>query len=783
MSGKENSFQLQPDNWFFLLHRSTRPSASALDLSGAGSLDQLLRVTRVEVQFVLDQLLDLARNSDEAWEALPPLLEELRQHLLARKGAAERGRRRPLLHLPGIDSPVLAEDRLLASLCSGLPWLANHACLRSWSKQIPRSKKLVERGRSSGLLRSLLEIAASQGARSLLPSLRKIHSRDLTPEAVREQTELAEKFGFYDVLCSAQDWLGLKRRRRRRRPFLIKKTRSGPTAKNAKLEVLLIDSGKPRNRELSLSSIEAQSLQPASVKTLPESGELAPNLLEACRESKSEWLSLIRSGDSYHPRRLTECMALVGRSKNSSLICSAVHLVDAKGLQVTANSCNRLEHGDLVFDWVQLHDKQRPKTAQPGKLLHTLHTADFVLSPSNLICRRDFLAEELAGLIASPQTIAWQLAFIAAQKAGLVYRNKKLLAIPIPKAKDLFTPGSGSDLGISTSLDGHLQRRLLLNLHMGTPTQAYEEKDPGGESAAATVAAMQSKLANSLAERDRLASELRLIRSNRDRLETLLTARQTAPSKASTAPPTQVHQIEGGPSRPMPARRSQRPNFGSPSITPRVSNARMVCTLPPDSEAMDLMRELTGLFGRRPEILYWQDENCRYHSGRMLRTDRDAFIENLSFLRRSHPAQLDKALGLFAEALSLSLGEVEFNPDLQGAFTFSRKVSILEPVYLQSWGFERAATACLLSQLLFATRRGMVLTDLPELGTVQARLLPLHLASAYLLMVDRSDLRRQLVEMGVEAERVFLLPGELPAIREQLAHLLIGPELPEKVSR
>ncbi len=752
MSPAKRSFLLQPDNWFQLLDARTDLGAPVLEQPNGRQASDLFKLSTVELHFLRDQVLDLAASGEEHSPALAALLENLRLHLVSRGAHPQSGKARLLLGLPDLDSPVLADAARLASLSAGLPWIANHVCLRAWAKQLARNKELILRSRECAQLRSLLEIAASQGARSLLPSLRKIHAQGFSQAMSDEQAELASKYGYEDLLARAHLWLGLKRRRRqRRRPFLLKKAGSKRKPDEADLSVLLLADGKRKLGQQSRESIAAQSLPPREVLDVSAAKDLKQSILKACSATRSTWISLLRAGDKYHPKRLSECMALAKQTKNAKLICSAVHFVDAKGLQVSSSSCNRLEHGDLVYDWMQVHERHRPRSSSPGKLLHALHAADFVLSPSNLLCRRKFLMTELDALLASGPTLAWQLAFIAAQKAGLIYCTKKLLAMPIPRARELFTPGSGQDVGLRTSFDEHLQGRLLRHARSVLPNK---------------------ELASSLAERDRLKAELELTRRNRDRLETLLTARSQE-STAKASPPTQLRISERiqAKQEALPRLSGSRSFTSNSSLVDKTTGA-MVCTLPPDHAARELLHELAKQFGVRPEVLYWQDESNRIHRGRMLRTDRDAFVEDLGFLRRNWPLQLREALDLFADAMGQSPREIEFDPDLQRGFTFARKVALLRPAYLHGWGLGRSGTACLLSQLLFGIGRGLVLHQLPLPGSHEARFFAVHLASAEFLMVAENDLRLRLIDLGVDSERIYLTPAELPSIKQQLDHLL-----------
>ncbi|MBL8843791.1 MAG: glycosyltransferase [Planctomycetes bacterium] len=143
---------------------------------------------------------------------------------------------------------------------------------------------------------------------------------------------------------------------------------------------------------------------------------LGESLLRAVRRVRTPYVAVLNSDDFFHPERIAKLLAALKRSPRAAVAASLVAPVDADGRALTLADASPIFDGKRIHDWLSWWEKAGAPPAD-GDLLGPLFERNWLVTSSNLVCRRDFLLRHAKLWRDLEYCVDWQL-FLAAAAAG-----------------------------------------------------------------------------------------------------------------------------------------------------------------------------------------------------------------------------------------------------------------------------------------------------------------------------------------------------------------------------
>jgi glycosyltransferase involved in cell wall biosynthesis len=155
---------------------------------------------------------------------------------------------------------------------------------------------------------------------------------------------------------------------------------------------------------------------------------LGESLHRALKRVRTPFVAVLNSDDLFHPQRLEKCLALFAKHPTAMVAATLLAPVDGDGRARTAADSSPIFDGKKVADWLRwFATVDRPRDLD-REVLGQLLEGNFLISSSNLVCRRDWLLDHAASWRDLDYCVDWQIFLLAAVEGALRVVAEPLLA-------------------------------------------------------------------------------------------------------------------------------------------------------------------------------------------------------------------------------------------------------------------------------------------------------------------------------------------------------------------
>lgn len=469
---------ITPENWFELgeVLRVATERGLGLDLE----LDSRMAADRPLQQLECSSLLLVYEVLREWWarfysaaeagvlgpDAHQLLLRSLRASLRGRLDDGEApGETLARLSLPGLDHVLMANHDEAAAFWRVVFWSrlsedvgravlgyatapgAERHCLRRPWMRILCQKLVLDRAHSE-----------------VLDLLRRLYlDRRKRRELLEEELAFGERCDLRELVESYSDSLGLQQSLRRSRAFRLSPGAEPDAGNDPQVTVLIPSYCHAEHIAETLESVFAQTYPDyrvlvaddrsnddtvevarsfadprLTVTQNPENLGLGNSVLAALEEIDTPFVALLNSDDLFHPARLERAMEVFTRSPDCQLVTTDLALIDAESKRLSVRNVSSVLDGKNVYDWVHWFAGSRGVRIEAGELFGELLERNFLVTSSNIICRREFLLHHADALRSLKYCLDWQIFLEAARTGVLVHLSEQLLAYRLHAANTVW---------------------------------------------------------------------------------------------------------------------------------------------------------------------------------------------------------------------------------------------------------------------------------------------------------------------------------------------------------
>jgi glycosyltransferase involved in cell wall biosynthesis len=382
------------------------------------------------------------------------------RNLLARlrhwqKEAADRHGAAPPLTLPELDHPLLADETKARRLLQDALRLYHHPRVEQWLARIAHHRHFVRGARERLSLRLVALWLGCVFERSdVRPALRSIYEDPIRALAriAADRSQLAGS-----AMASWHDgWvkeLELEKEPRGGPPFEVPPAKPRKTAGRAQVTVVVPSFNHEKFVGPAIDSVLAQTGPNVRVLVVDDGSSdgtvaaartrddprvkvrrnarnlgLGESLFAALRSVDTRYVAVLNSDDLFHPERLERLVAALEKSPRAAVAASTIVPIDADGRRCTTADSSPIFDGKRVHDWLRWFESATKKTPRAPELLGALFERNFLVTSSNLVCRRDFLLEHAPLWRQLEYCVDWQLFLAAAAQGELRVVDEPLVA-------------------------------------------------------------------------------------------------------------------------------------------------------------------------------------------------------------------------------------------------------------------------------------------------------------------------------------------------------------------
>lgn len=381
---------------------------------------------------------------------LRALLHRLREW---QRAAADRSGAGAALPFPSLDHPLLADEAVMRRVLEDLLRAWHHPQVGDWFAALAGEPRFAAAAPSRLSLRLVALWRRVVFDRPELDPLLAAIWRDARTAAERVAADRETLRG-----SPLADWhdgwvrtLCLETRPRGGAPFAPAKPRRAKTGR-ADVTVIIpsfnherfvgqaIDSALaqagPRMRVLVVDDASTDSTVAVAklrsdrrlvVRRNPRNLGLGESLHRALGQVRTPYVAILNSDDVFHPRRIERLLRELKRRPRGAVAASLVVPVDAEGHQLTGADTSPLFDGRKIHDWIHWFESAGAPPPADGDLLGSLFQRNWLVSSSNLLCRRDWLLRHAREWRDLEYCVDWQVFLAAAARNELRVVREPLL--------------------------------------------------------------------------------------------------------------------------------------------------------------------------------------------------------------------------------------------------------------------------------------------------------------------------------------------------------------------
>jgi glycosyltransferase involved in cell wall biosynthesis len=367
--------------------------------------------------------------------------------------AADRAGAGASLPFPSLDHPLLSDEGVSRRLLEDLLRAWHHPQVGDWFESLAREPRFAAAAPSRLSLRLVALWRRVVFDRAEIDPLLAATWRDARSANERVAADREALRG--SPLCDWHDgWvrtLKLETRPRGGAPFPPAKPRRAkagradvtvviPSFNHERFVGQAIDSALsqagPRIRVLLVddastdSTVAVASLRKdrrLTVRRNPRNLGLGESLRRALERVRTPYVAILNSDDVFHPRRLERLLRELKRRPRGSVAASLVVPIDAEGRQLTGADSSPLFDGRKIHDWMHWFESGGAPPPAGDDLLGTLFQRNWLLSSSNMLCRRDWLQRHANEWKDLEYCVDWQVFLSAAARDELRVVREPLL--------------------------------------------------------------------------------------------------------------------------------------------------------------------------------------------------------------------------------------------------------------------------------------------------------------------------------------------------------------------
>jgi glycosyltransferase involved in cell wall biosynthesis len=455
--GRSNWLELK--GWLAaVLACGAAPSVAAVAKGDADSLAALDADLLSTLHFVLYRWsLELGIANDErrgtaAFDALLQRVRAWQDHAAERAGATPAAAGAEW-SWPALDHPLLADESEARALLQDFLRVYAHPAVERWLARLTHHPGFVGGARRHGALRLIaLWLGCVFDRGDLRPTLRKIYEDAATAANLVAADRAALKgtrfASWYD------SWVGvleLEKPPRRAAPFVVPPVRKAGRARpqvtaiipsynhehfvgqaidsvlaqeGAEVRVLVVDDA---STDGTVAAARTRKDPRVAVRANPRNVGLGESLQRALRTVTTPFVAVLNSDDLFHPRRLARCLAALDRQPRAAVVATSLRPIDATGRAITAADASPIFDGKRQVDWLRWFEGQCRDVRSKDPFARLLQ-GNYLITSSNLVCRRDWLVRHAGRWSDLDYCVDWQILLLAAQEQGLRVLNEPLLA-------------------------------------------------------------------------------------------------------------------------------------------------------------------------------------------------------------------------------------------------------------------------------------------------------------------------------------------------------------------
>ena len=455
--GRSNWIELK--GWLAaILSCGASPSVAALARGDADSLallDADLLATLHGVLWRWSIELGIANDERRGSAAFGDLLLRLRAW---QKQAAERtGAPAPAegaeWKWPPLDHPLLADESEARALLQDFLRVYSHPAIERWLARLTHDPGFVGGARRHGTLRLVaLWLGCVFDRGDLRPTLRKIYEDSNAAAALvaadRAALQGSPFASWYD------SWVGvleLEKAPRRSAPFVVPPARRAGRGRpqvtaiipsynhehyvgqaidsvlaqdGAEVRVLVVDDA---STDGTVAAARTRKDARVTIRANPKNLGLGESLRRALRSVETPYVAVLNSDDLFHPKRLARCLAALDRKPRAAVVATSLSPIDATGRAITAADASPIFDGKRQVDWLRWFEAQCRDVRSKDPFARLLQ-GNYLITSSNLVCRRDWLARHAESWSDLDYCVDWQILLLAAQQKSLRIVAEPLLA-------------------------------------------------------------------------------------------------------------------------------------------------------------------------------------------------------------------------------------------------------------------------------------------------------------------------------------------------------------------
>ena len=373
---------------------------------------------------------------------LRELLHRLREW---QRVAADRPSPGAALDLPPLDQPLLADEGVTRRLLEDLLRTYHHPQVGAWLGRLVQAPAFAAAAPARLSLRlALLWLIVVFDQRDLDATLRALY-RDAgaaaeqiaADRAVLQGTPLAN---WHDGWVRA---LGLEVKPRGAAPF---PPATAPSTASGRAQVTIVIPSYNHERFVGQAIDSALAQAGPQVRVLvvddastdatvkiarlrkdprlvvarnPRNIGLGESLRRALKRVRTTYVAILNSDDFFHPQRIERLLAALEQRPRAAVAASLVIPVDAQGRTLTGADASPVFDGKRVHDWLRWFESSATPPEPGADLLGSLFDRNWLVSSSNLLCRRDWLLEHAHLWRDLDYCVDWQV-FLAAAAQGVL---------------------------------------------------------------------------------------------------------------------------------------------------------------------------------------------------------------------------------------------------------------------------------------------------------------------------------------------------------------------------
>jgi len=153
---------------------------------------------------------------------------------------------------------------------------------------------------------------------------------------------------------------------------------------------------------------------------------LGESLLRALKGVRTRFVAILNSDDLFHPRRIERLVAALEREPGAAVAASLVAPIDRDGRALRRADSSPIFDGKRVHQWLQWWESAAPPAGDDA-LLGSLLERNWLVSSSNLVCRRDWLLRHAPRWRDLEYCVDWLLFLLASAEGRLRVVREPLL--------------------------------------------------------------------------------------------------------------------------------------------------------------------------------------------------------------------------------------------------------------------------------------------------------------------------------------------------------------------